>query len=74
MTSLEQLELAVVSVTNFVDPNLKQVALAECLEDFDQGYLQGTLTVGQRRRLIAMLLGLEPRPGSADRSSGHLSS
>jgi hypothetical protein len=74
MASIDQLELAVVSVTSFVDPNLKQVALAECLEDVDQGYLQGTLTVGQRRRLIAILLGLEPTPGFRDRSSGHLSS
>jgi hypothetical protein len=74
MASIDQLELAVVSVTNFVDPNLKQVALAECLEDLDQGYLQGTLTVGQRRRLIAILLGLEPRPGSRNRASENLSS
>jgi hypothetical protein len=53
---------------------LKRVALDECLDDLDEGYWLGTLTAGQRRRLVAILLGLEPRPGSADRTSGHLSS
>jgi hypothetical protein len=74
MTTVEQLELAVVSVTNFVDANLKRVALDECLEDLDEGYWQGTLTAGQRRRLIAILLGLEAGPESRGGSSGHLSS
>jgi hypothetical protein len=71
MASLEQLELAVVSVTNFVDANLKQVALTECLDDIDAGYWQGTLTVGQKRRLVAILLGIVPNENWAERDPRH---
>jgi hypothetical protein len=68
MTTFEQLELAAVSVARHGDAEVRQAALNDCLDEIDAGYWQGSLTVGQKRRLVAILLGLEPG-GSPARSS-----
>lgn len=60
MTTFEQLETAVVAIVSHEDVAEKQLALDECLEDIDARYWEASLTAGERRRLLAILLGVEP--------------
>jgi hypothetical protein len=68
MTSFERLERAVAFVMTRDDPTEKQDALGDCLDEIDAHYFQGALTVGQRRALVAVLLGLVPPPASRPRA------
>jgi len=59
MTSFEQLERAVASIANHADIAEKRLAMSECVDDIESRYSHGSLTPSQRRRLVAILLGLD---------------
>jgi hypothetical protein len=53
--SFERLEQAVSIITHHVDYSGKQEAVAECLDDIEDRWTRGLLTLDQRFRLCAIL-------------------
>jgi hypothetical protein len=67
MTTFDQLEAAVVAIVDHEEVAEKPLALDECLADIDERYWEGSLTSGERRRLLSILLGVEPPVRRVDR-------
>jgi hypothetical protein len=72
MNTFEQLKAAVIAIVNHTEVAEKKLALEECLDDVDGRYFEGSLTAGQKRRLLAILLGVEPPVARASHPSTSL--
>jgi hypothetical protein len=58
--SVESPEVAIARIVGHADIPQKQVAVGECLDDIETRYQQGGLDRAQKRRPIAVLLGVRP--------------
>jgi hypothetical protein len=56
--SFDRLAKAVAYIVGHADTPEKPLAVSECLDDIEARYAQGVLSLDQRRRLVAILLGL----------------
>jgi hypothetical protein len=57
-SDFDRLAEAVASIVGHADTPEKPLAVSECLDDIEERYAQGSLNLDQRRRLVAILLGL----------------
>ncbi len=60
--NLEGLENAVARIAHHAPIPEKPAAVSECLDEIESRYAQGRLDLAQKRKLVAILLGLEPGP------------
>ena len=56
--SFEKLEGAVARIAGHASYPEKHVTLSACLDDIESRFAQGSIDLAQKRRLIAVLLGL----------------
>jgi hypothetical protein len=64
-SNIERLEWAVAHIAGHVDMPEKPVAVSVCLDEIEARYEQGSLDLAQKRRLVALLLGLRPAAATA---------
>jgi hypothetical protein len=57
-SDFDRLAKAVASIGGHADTPEKPLAVSECLDDIEARYAQGSISRDQRRRLLAILLGL----------------
>jgi hypothetical protein len=57
--SFDRLVMAVTYIVGHADTPEKPLAVSECLDDIEARYTRGVLSLDQRRRLVAILLGLD---------------
>ncbi len=64
MTSydFDRLVGAVSYIVGHADTPEKPLAVSECLDDIEDRFTQGDLSLGQRRRLFTVLLGVDSPP------------